>query len=42
MLSESSQSDPEVQRINLLSALVHRVLSADPTVNLLCEELGAH
>jgi len=42
MLSESIQSDPKVQRTSLLSALVYRVLSTDPTVNLLSEELGAH
>ncbi len=41
MLFESSQSDPEVHRTSLFSALVQRVLSTDSTVNLLCEELGA-
>jgi hypothetical protein len=41
VLFESSQSDPEVHRTSLVSALVQRVLSTDSTVNLLCEELGA-
>ncbi len=43
VLTESSQSDPEVQRkLQSASALVQRFLSPDPTANLLCEELGVH